>query len=181
MSLIISAFAPVEDVRRHLTPQLVADTNTVLIAIDLGRGRNRLGGSILAQVTQQVGDAVPDVDDAEDLKRFFAAIQSLNADGKLLAYHDRSDGGLWATVCEMAFAGHAGVSLNVDMLTLDAEHESDYGDAKDWAKQTSGAATTAPFARSSPKNSARSCRCARPTATRCSPRCANTVCRRARM
>ncbi|SAL68701.1 phosphoribosylformylglycinamidine synthase [Caballeronia cordobensis] len=138
VSLIISAFAPVEDVRRHLTPQLVQDTNTVLIAIDLGRGRNRMGGSILAQVTQQVGDAVPDVDDAEDLKRFFAAIQALNADDKLLAYHDRSDGGLWATVCEMAFAGHVGVSLNVDMLTLDAEHESDYGDAKDWAKQTSG-------------------------------------------
>ncbi|SAK78745.1 phosphoribosylformylglycinamidine synthase [Caballeronia catudaia] len=138
VSLIISAFAPVEDVRRHLTPQLVHDTNTVLIAIDLGRGRNRMGGSILAQVTQQVGDAVPDVDDPEDLKRFFAAIQSLNADGKLLAYHDRSDGGLWATVCEMAFAGHVGVSLNVDMLALGAEHESDYGDAKDWAKQTSG-------------------------------------------
>ncbi|WP_250451510.1 phosphoribosylformylglycinamidine synthase [Caballeronia sp. ATUFL_M2_KS44] len=138
VSLIISAFAPVEDVRRHLTPQLAADTDTVLIAIDLGRGRNRLGGSILAQVTQQVGDATPDVDDPEDLKRFFAAIQALNADGKLLAYHDRSDGGLWATVCEMAFAGHVGVSLNVDMLTLDANHESDYGDAKDWAKQTSG-------------------------------------------
>lgn len=138
VSLIISAFAPVEDVRRHLTPQLVNDTHTVLIAIDLGRGRNRMGGSILAQVTQQVGDTVPDVDDPEDLKRFFAAIQALNADGKLLAYHDRSDGGLWATVCEMAFAGHVGVSLNVDMLTLDPNHESDYGDAKDWAKQTSG-------------------------------------------
>lgn len=138
VSLIISAFAPVEDVRRQLTPQLRNDTNTVLIAIDLGRGRNRLGGSIFAQVTQQVGDTVPDVDDAEDLTRFFTAIQSLNADGKLLAYHDRSDGGLWATVCEMAFAGHVGVSLNVDMLTLDPEHESDYGDAKDWAKQTSG-------------------------------------------
>ncbi len=141
VSLIISAFAPVEDVRRHLTPQLqrVADAGaSVLIAIDLGRGKNRMGGSIFAQVTQQVGDTVPDVDDPEDLKRFFSAIQALNADGKLLAYHDRSDGGLWATVCEMAFAGHAGVSLNVDMLTLDAEHESDYGDAKDWAKQTSG-------------------------------------------
>ncbi|GGD51519.1 phosphoribosylformylglycinamidine synthase [Caballeronia grimmiae] len=138
VSLIISAFAPVEDVRRHLTPQLTADTDTVLIAIDLGRGRNRLGGSILAQVTQQVGDTTPDVDDPEDLKRFFAAIQALNADGKLLAYHDRSDGGLWATVCEMAFAGHVGVSLNVDMLTLDANHEFDYGDAKDWTKQTSG-------------------------------------------
>ncbi|SAL65855.1 phosphoribosylformylglycinamidine synthase [Caballeronia choica] len=138
VSLIISAFAPVEDVRRQLTPQLRNDTDTVLIAIDLGRGRNRLGGSIFAQVTQQVGDTVPDVDDAEDLTRFFTAIQSLNVDGKLLAYHDRSDGGLWATVCEMAFAGHVGVSLNVDMLTLDPNHESDYGDAKDWAKQTSG-------------------------------------------
>lgn len=141
VSLIISAFAPVEDVRRHLTPQLrrVADAgDSVLILIDLGRGRNRLGGSIFAQVTQQVGNDTPDVDDAEDLKRFFTAIQALNAQGKLLAYHDRSDGGLWATVCEMAFAGHAGVSLNVDMLTLDADHASDYGDAKDWAKQTSG-------------------------------------------
>lgn len=141
VSLIISAFAPVEDVRRHLTPQLrrVADAgDSVLIAIDLGRGKNRMGGSIFAQVTQQVGDTTPDVDDPEDLKRFFNAIQSLNARDLLLAYHDRSDGGLWATVCEMAFAGHAGVSLNVDMLTLDPNHESDYGDAKDWAKQTSG-------------------------------------------
>ncbi|MGF6697454.1 phosphoribosylformylglycinamidine synthase [Paraburkholderia sp. MM5496-R1] len=141
VSLIISAFAPVEDVRKHLTPQLqrVSEVGeSVLIAIDLGRGKQRLGGSILAQVTQQVGDTVPDVDDPEDLKRFFNAIQALNSDGKLLAYHDRSDGGLWATVCEMAFAGHAGVSLNVDMLVLDAHHESDYGDAKDWAKQTSG-------------------------------------------
>ncbi|HEY4802852.1 MAG TPA: phosphoribosylformylglycinamidine synthase [Paraburkholderia sp.] len=141
VSLIISAFAPVEDVRRHLTPQLrrVDEVGeSVLIAIDLGRGKNRMGGSIFAQVTQQVGDAVPDVDSAEDLKQFFSAIQQLNANEQLLAYHDRSDGGLWATVCEMAFAGHTGVSLNVDMLTLDNEHESDYGDAKDWAKQTSG-------------------------------------------
>ena len=141
VSLIISAFAPVEDVRGHLTPQLrrVDEAgDSVLIAIDLGRGKHRLGGSILAQVTQQVGDTTPDVDDAEDLKRFFAAIQALNGEGKLLAYHDRSDGGLWASVCEMAFAGHVGVSLNVDMLTLDPDHEFDYGDAKDWARQTSG-------------------------------------------
>jgi phosphoribosylformylglycinamidine synthase len=141
VSLIVSAFAPVDDVRRHLTPQLrrAAEVgDSVLIAIDLGHGKHRLGGSILAQVTQQVGDTVPDVDDPEDLKRFFTAIQTLNADGLLLAYHDRSDGGLWATVCEMAFAGHVGVSLNVDMLALDAGHEFDYGDAKDWAKQTSG-------------------------------------------
>jgi phosphoribosylformylglycinamidine synthase len=141
VSLIISAFAPVEDVRGHLTPQLrrVEEAgDSVLIAIDLGRGKHRLGGCILAQVTQQVGDTTPDVDDPQDLKQFFAAIQALNSDGKLLAYHDRSDGGLWATVCEMAFAGHVGVSLNVDMLTLDPHHEFDYGDAKDWAKQTSG-------------------------------------------
>ena len=141
VSLIISAFAPVDDVRLHLTPQLrrTADVGeTVLIAIDLGRGRNRMGGSILAQVTQQVGDVTPDLDDAQDLKQFFDAIQSLSAQRKILAYHDRSDGGLFATVCEMAFAGHTGVSLNVDMLTLEPGHESDYGDAKDWAKQTSG-------------------------------------------
>ncbi len=112
--------------------------DTTLIAIDLGRGKHRLGGSILAQVTQQIGNSVPDVDDADDLKRFFAAIQQLNAAGMLLAYHDRSDGGLWATVCEMAFAGHCGVSINVDMLTLDGAHASDYGDAKNWAQQVSG-------------------------------------------
>ncbi len=141
VSLIISAFAPVEDVRRHLTPQLrrIDEAGeSVLISIDLGRGKNRMGGSIFAQVTQQVGDDAPDVDSAEDLKQFFNAIQKLNANEQVLAYHDRSDGGLWATVCEMAFAGHTGVSLNVDMLTLDGEHGTDFGDAKDWAKQTSG-------------------------------------------
>ena len=144
VSLIVSAFAPVTDVRKTLTPQLKqvesanAPADSTLILIDLGRGKNRMGGSILAQVTEQIGNSVPDVDDAEDLKRFFAAIQQLNASGSLLAYHDRSDGGLWATVCEMAFAGHCGVSINVDMLTLDGAHESDYGDAKNWAQQVSG-------------------------------------------
>ncbi|MGI4814334.1 MAG: phosphoribosylformylglycinamidine synthase [Janthinobacterium lividum] len=141
VTLIVSAFAPVQDVRRHLTPQLrrVADVGeTVLIAIDLGRGKNRLGGSILAQVSGQIGDTVPDLDDAQDLARLFAAIQALNAQGRLLAYHDRSDGGLFATVCEMAFAGHMGVALNIDMLTLENGVESDYGDAKDWTRQTSG-------------------------------------------
>ncbi|MGI4861488.1 MAG: phosphoribosylformylglycinamidine synthase [Janthinobacterium lividum] len=141
VTLIVSAFAALEDVRGHLTPQLrrAADVgDTVLIAIDLGRGRNRMAGSILAQVIHQVGDVAPDLDDAQDLKNLFDAIQHLNAAGQLLAYHDRSDGGLFATVCEMAFAGHVGVSLNVDMLTLDPEHESDVGDAKDWATQTSG-------------------------------------------
>ncbi|UXC34451.1 phosphoribosylformylglycinamidine synthase [Cupriavidus gilardii] len=136
VSLIISAFAAVDDVDRTLTPQLRTDLgDSVLIAIDLGRGKNRLGGSILAQVTQQVGDSVPDVDDAADLRNFFNAIQRLNREGKLLAYHDRSDGGLMATLAEMAFAGHCGLSLNVDMLTLDPTQEQDYGDAKNWAQQ----------------------------------------------
>ena len=136
VSLIVSSFAPVPDVRRTLTPQLRTDLGeTALILIDLGRGKNRMGASALAQVTQQLGDAVPDVDSPEDLKAFFAAIQHLNADGKLLAYHDRSDGGLFATLCEMAFAGRAGVSVNLDILTMEGEHASDWGDAKNWATQ----------------------------------------------
>ncbi|WP_254775847.1 phosphoribosylformylglycinamidine synthase [Ralstonia sp. 25mfcol4.1] len=136
VSLIISAFAAVDDTNRTLTPQLRTDLgDTTLIAIDLGRAKNRMGGSILAQVTQQVGDSAPDVDSPEDLKNFFNVIQRLNRDGKLLAYHDRSDGGFMATVAEMAFAGRTGVSLNVDMLTLDPNQEQDYGDAKNWAQQ----------------------------------------------
>lgn len=136
VSLIVSSFAPVPDVRRTLTPQLRTDLGeTALILIDLGRGKNRMGASALAQVTQQLGDAVPDVDSPEDLKAFFAAIQRLNADGKLLAYHDRSDGGLFATLVEMAFAGRAGVSVNLDILTMEGEHASDWGDAKNWATQ----------------------------------------------
>ncbi|WP_416310627.1 phosphoribosylformylglycinamidine synthase [Pseudomonas sp. W03] len=122
MSLIISGFAPVSDVRKTLTPQLRLDKGeTDLIVIDLGRGKNRMGGSILAQVNGQIGRAAPDVDDAEDLKAFFAVIQGLNADGHLLAYHDRSDGGLMATVVEMAFAGHCGLDLNLDALAESRE------------------------------------------------------------
>ncbi|MES2130571.1 MAG: phosphoribosylformylglycinamidine synthase [Pseudomonadota bacterium] len=134
VSLIVSSFAPVYDVRRALTPQLRTDVgDSVLILLDLGRGKNRLGASALAQVTQQLGNAVPDVDSADDLKAFFSAIQQLN--DKLLAYHDRSDGGLFATLCEMAFAGRTGLSVNVDILTLEGEHASDWGDAKNWAGQ----------------------------------------------
>ncbi|MGV3654644.1 MAG: phosphoribosylformylglycinamidine synthase [Noviherbaspirillum sp.] len=136
VSLIVSAFAPVPDVRRAVTPQLRTDAgDTVLIVVDLGRGRSRLGGSALAQVMQQLGNTVPDVDSAEDLKGFFAAVQRLNREGMLLAYHDRSDGGLFATLCEMAFAGHCGVSVNLDILTLEGEHASDWGDSKNWATQ----------------------------------------------
>ncbi len=121
LSLIVSAFAPVTDVRRTLTPQLRTDRgDTDLILIDLGKGHNRLGGSILAQVYQQLGQHGPDLDDPQALKAFFDAIQSLNDRGLLLAYHDRSDGGLFATVAEMAFAGHCGVSVQLDDLGDDA-------------------------------------------------------------
>jgi phosphoribosylformylglycinamidine synthase len=121
LSLIVSAFAPCEDARRTLTPQLRTDAGeTLLILVDLGRGRNRLGGSILAQVHGQTGDAAPDVDDPAALARAFAAVQALNRDGLLLAYHDRSDGGLFTAACEMAFAGHAGATINLDMLAYDA-------------------------------------------------------------
>ncbi len=120
MSLIVSAFAPVTDVRRTLTPQLLADEKTRLLLVDLGAGRNRLGGSALAQVYAQVGDTAPDLDDAQRLKSAFALVQCLNVEGRLLAYHDRSDGGLFVTVAEMAFAGHCGVGLTVDALGGDA-------------------------------------------------------------
>ncbi|MFB9240422.1 phosphoribosylformylglycinamidine synthase [Massilia antarctica] len=136
VSLIVSSFAPVYDVRRSLTPQIKVDAGeTALILIDLGRGKNRLGASALSLVTQQLGNETPDVDSADDLKGFFAAIQQLNADDKLLAYHDRSDGGLFATLCEMAFAGRSGLSVNLDILTLESGHGADWGDAKNWAGQ----------------------------------------------
>ena len=115
LSLIISAFAPVQDVRRTLTPQLHSDQgDTTLLLIDLGAGRNRLGGSALAQVYGRLGAAAPDCDDADSLQRFFAAINDLRSQGLALAYHDRSDGGLFVTLAEMAFAGHCGVDVALD-------------------------------------------------------------------
>jgi phosphoribosylformylglycinamidine synthase len=120
LSLVVSAFAPVSDVRRTLTPQLRTDRgDTDLILIDLGKGRNRLGASCLAQVYGQLGDHAPDADDPEALRAFFAVIQELNGQALLLAYHDRSDGGLFATLCEMAFAGHTGVTVALDDLGED--------------------------------------------------------------
>ncbi|MDB6115653.1 MAG: purL [Lacunisphaera sp.] len=151
VSLIVSAFASVTDIRLSLTPQLQTGPNlntevtenteglgsnssepsaspvlknrgfestgdTVLLLIDLGRSKNRLGGSILAQTVSQMGEATPDVDNAADLKNFWNAIQQLGRDKKLLAYHDRSDGGLLATVTEMAFAGHVGVDIEIPHL-----------------------------------------------------------------
>jgi phosphoribosylformylglycinamidine synthase len=140
VSLIVSAFATLDDVRTTLTPQLQAG-DTTLVLVDLGQGKNRMGGSMLAQVTNQFGDSVPDVDDPAQLKALVTAINQLRRDGKLLAYHDRSDGGLWAAVCEMGFAGHLGVSLNVDLLVTEgdgiADSRAEYGDSKNWASQVS--------------------------------------------
>ena len=143
VSLIVTAFVTLDDVRGTLTPQLKTDTpaglDTSLILIDLGNGQNRMGGSMLAQVIGQFGHEVPDVDDPAQLKALVTVINQLRAEGKLLAYHDRSDGGLWAAACEMAFAGHVGVSLNVDMLVTEGDgitdSRADTGDSKNWATQ----------------------------------------------
>ena len=115
LSLIISAFAPVLDARRTLTPQLRTDQgDSDLILIDLGKGANRLGASCLAQVYSQVGHHTPDLDDPGALKAFFAFVQEANDQALILAYHDRSDGGLFAALCEMSFAGRVGVTVALD-------------------------------------------------------------------
>ncbi len=201
VSLIVSAFATLTDVRSTLTPQLDRDEpDTTLVLIDLGHGQCRMAGSILAQTLgacralgvesenaprrdqflpdsqphsgamgQEDGkkwaaaahsqptipksdrlpgpsgcpekDGVPDLDDPQDLVRLVAAVNQLRAEGKLLAYHDRSDGGLLACVAEMAFAGKVGVALNVDLLITEgdgiSDSRADYGDAKNWASQVS--------------------------------------------
>lgn len=123
LSLVITGFAPVTDASKTLTPELkTTDEATDLILIDLGNGQNRLGASCIAQVYGKVGQTSADLDDAEDLAAFFAVIQGLNQDDKILAYHDRSDGGLFATLTEMAFAGRSGVSIKLDTLA-DSEAE----------------------------------------------------------
>lgn len=117
LSLIVTAFAPIRDVRRALTPELRTDEgDTELVLIDLGKGKNRLGGSALCQVYGEIGDVPPDLDDSADLVRFFEAVQALNAEQLVLAYHDRSDGGLLVTVLEMAFAGGCGLSLDISSM-----------------------------------------------------------------
>ncbi|MDQ6984491.1 MAG: phosphoribosylformylglycinamidine synthase, partial [Ghiorsea sp.] len=121
VSLIVTAFAPTSDIRKALTPQLQTNLgDTELILIDLGQGKNRLGGSCLAQVYQATGEETPDLDDAVLFANFFNAIQSLNKDGLLLAYHDRSDGGLFTTLAEMGFAGRTGIDIYLDDLGDDA-------------------------------------------------------------
>ena len=117
LSLVVSAFAPVEDVRRHATPDLKSG-DTRLLLVDLGRGQNRLGGSCLAQVYNQIGSEAPDVD-AGDVRGLYEAVQTLLDQDLVLAYHDRSDGGLFTAVAEMAFAGRCGVELEIGALDPD--------------------------------------------------------------
>ncbi|NQW80588.1 MAG: phosphoribosylformylglycinamidine synthase, partial [Polaromonas sp.] len=142
VSLIVTAFATLADVRGTLTPQLnTEEADTTLILIDLGKGQSRMGASILAQTLERGEGAVPDLDDAQDLVNLVNAINALRTQGDILAYHDRSDGGLLAAVCEMAFAGQVGVSLNIDMLLVEGDGISDSrmdtGDSKNWATQVS--------------------------------------------
>lgn len=138
VSLIVTAFASVADVRGTRTPELAREPSA-LILVDLGRGQHRMAGSVLAQTLQQFGDTVPDLDDPKLLVALVDAVNALRAQGLLLAYHDRSDGGLWAAACEMAFAGHVGLTLNVDMLVTEGagvdDSRADFGDAKNWATQ----------------------------------------------
>ncbi|HID4133264.1 TPA: phosphoribosylformylglycinamidine synthase [Pluralibacter gergoviae] len=115
LSLVITAFGRVEDVRRTVTPQLSTEDNALLL-IDLGKGHNALGATALAQVYRQLGDKPADVRSPEQLKGFWEAMQTLVAERKLLAWHDRSDGGLLVTLAEMAFAGHCGVEVDIAAL-----------------------------------------------------------------
>jgi phosphoribosylformylglycinamidine synthase len=140
VSLIVSAFATLADVRGTLTPQLNRDeADTTLILIDLGKGQTRMGGSILAQTLNCEDGDVPDLDEPQDLVNLVNAINVLRAKSHLMAYHDRSDGGLFACVCEMAFAGNVGVALNIDMLLVEGDGITDsrmeVGDSKNWASQ----------------------------------------------
>ena len=124
MSLIITAFGAVEDIRKTVTPELRTDKGeTRLVAIDLSKGKKRLGGSCLAQVYKQLGNETPDVDNAETLKGFFNAMQTLVRQEKVIAYHDISDGGLFTTVTEMAFAGHTGVDIDISKLSTGASDD----------------------------------------------------------
>jgi len=126
MSLIITAFGVVEDIRKTVTPELRIDQgDTRIVAIDLSKGKQRLGGSCLAQVYKHLGNETPDVDSPETLKGFFNAMQTLVRDEKLIAYHDISDGGLFTTVVEMAFAGHTGVDIDLTKLTSASGNDVD--------------------------------------------------------
>ena len=113
LSLIVSAFAPVQDVRQTVTPELKNVKDSLLLLVDLGLGKARMGGSALGQVWNDLGGETPDVDDIGSLKAFYDVMQQLVRENKLLAYHDRSDGGLFATLAEMAFAARFGANINL--------------------------------------------------------------------
>ena len=119
LSLVISAFARVEDVRKTITPQLCTDEDNLLLFIDLSKGHQALGATALAQVYRHLGQRTADVHDAKELAAFYQAIQSLVVQNTLLAYHDRSDGGLLVTLAEMAFAGHCGIDIDINSLGSD--------------------------------------------------------------
>lgn len=140
VSLIVTAFASIDDTRLTLTPQLNREIDdSSLLLIDLGAGKNRMGGSVLLQTQNTIGAQVPDLDNAQDLVNLVKAVNALRAKGYVLAYHDKSDGGLLAAVAEMAFAGNVGVALNVDMLLVQgngiSDSRMDVGDSKNWASQ----------------------------------------------
>jgi phosphoribosylformylglycinamidine synthase len=142
VSLIVSAFCTLDDVRGNLTPELsAAPGDTTLILIDLGRGLKRMGGSILSQILEQNVEGTPDLEDPKDVVSLVQAINTLRAKEQILSYHDVSDGGLLTTVCEMAFASGLGVSLNVDILVTEGDgiqnSFADHGDSKNWASQVS--------------------------------------------
>jgi phosphoribosylformylglycinamidine synthase len=129
VSLIVSAFAKVDDVRGTLTPVMDTQENSVLLLVDLARGKMRMGASVLAQVTNQLGQETPDVEAAEDIKAFAQAMITLREKDLVKAYHDRSDGGLMAALAEMSFASKTGLSINIDLLTIDP-NATDWGDFK---------------------------------------------------
>jgi phosphoribosylformylglycinamidine (FGAM) synthase-like enzyme len=172
VSLIVTAFATLADVRGTLTPQLNATDDTTLVLVDLGRGQNRMGGSILSQTLGQLGDEVPDLDHPQDLVNLVNAVNALRAQGQILAYHDRSDGGLLApAIAEMAFAGHVGVALNVDHAGHRRRRHHLTAAWTSGDSQELGQARSAPAAKNSrskpcsAKSWAWCCRCARLNAT----------------
>ncbi len=124
VTLVVSAFAPVQNIKSTLTPLLERSNSTLLVFIDLARGQKRLGGSIFSQVTNQLGGSPPDVDDPAVMKSFVQGINQLKRDNKILAYHDRSDGGLWVTLCEMAFASHIGLTIDLSSYIHDWHAEA---------------------------------------------------------
>ncbi len=136
LSLIISAFAPVQDVRRTLTPELKNAADSTIFAIDLGFGRSRMGGSALSQVWKNISGIAPDLDDTAHLAAFYRVMQALVAEGKLLAYHDRGDGGLFATLAEMSFASHLGMNLDLAAMIEQSRTCSDNSKLQDAAVRT---------------------------------------------